>query len=115
MGNESKIVLKINNPEKENFRWVHLCYADKDIYSKYAEVNEILYMNESLSKWAKEDFNIDLTMDSVEDIYKLKELVKELYKEKYPEIYRDSNTDRQGWLRLWVNSKMKEELDSANR
>lgn len=110
-----KILLKIVDPETNQPRWVHLCYADGNTYAEYlnehpntSESSE--FMNTTLSRWAKEDFDIDLAMDNLEDMATLKSHVKELYREKYPEIYRDSNTDRQGWLRLWVNNKMKEDM-----
>lgn len=115
MENDAKILLKIIDSETNTPKWIHLCYADEAIYSEYTLQNTASgYMNNVLSRWAEEDFKVNLSMESVEDVATLKSLVKELYKEKYPEVYRDSATDRQGWLRLWVNNKMKEELKSAN-
>lgn len=112
MEKDAKILLKITDTETKTSRWIHLCYADETVYNDYILQNpDSSYMNEVLSRWCKEDFNQDLSMNSIEDVATLKGLVKELYREKYPEVYRDSDTDRQGWLRLWVTSKMKEELD----
>ena len=117
MESDAKILLKINDAETDAPKWVHLCYADENLYNTYLflQSDEYKCMNPTLSDWAKEDFNVDLSMNSIEDIATLKQLVKEAYREKYPEIYRDSPTDRQGWLRIWVNNKMKEAIDSANR
>ena len=117
MENDANILLKINDAETDTSKWVHLCYADENLYNTYLflQSDEYKCMNPTLSAWAKEDFNVDLSMDSIEDIATLKKLVKEAYREKYPEIYRDSPTDRQGWLRIWVNNKMKEAIDNANR
>ena len=115
--NDAKVLLKITDPETNASRWVHLCYVDDDIYREYLQYrNEtICYMNEILSRWAAEDFKVTLSMNSIEDILALKSLVKEFYREKYPEVFRDSTSDRQGWLRIWMNNKMQEELKNANR
>ena len=112
---DAKILLKISDPDMKVCRWVHLCYADGNIYSEYMlKHSDLGYMNGVIAAWAEKDFGVNLAMNSMEDILTLKNLVKDFYKEKYPEIYRDSNTDRQGWLRLWINNKMREELDSVN-
>lgn len=110
MNGDSKILLKIFNPDTRSPYWVHLCYADKEIYDKYMLQNHSESMNLILSRWIEEDFGKVLEINSAEDIATLKSLVKEFYKHKYPDIYRDSNIDRQGWMRLWITSKMKEEL-----
>ena len=44
------------------------------------------------------------------EIEVLKGLVKNFYKRAHPELYIDSPTDRQGWLRVWLTKKIKEEL-----
>ena len=115
MESDIKLLLKITDPDTNMPLWVHLCYADEAVYKDYLLKHPHGgYMNAVISKWAKQDFDVELTMDTNEDLNTLKNLVKEKYKEKYPEVYRDSNTDRQGWLRLWLNNKMKEESTDVN-
>ena len=110
-----KLLLKIKDPDvADTYKWVHLCYVDENTYSEYQTLqNET--MNIVLSKWAQDDFDVELPMESLEDIATLKMLVKAACREKYPGIFRDSPTDRQGWLRVWINNHMKEEIDNVNR
>lgn len=114
---DAKILLKIKDPEIDGaFKWVHLCYADESIYAEYLAIQDRdSCINPTLSRWIQEDYGVELPMESLEDIAALKQLVKADCKEKYPEIFRDSPTDRQGWLRLWVNKHMQEEVTNAGR
>jgi adenylate kinase family enzyme len=45
----------------------------------------------------------------------LKAAIKNLYKTKYPHIYIDSETDQQGWLRVWVTNHMESELEKYGK
>jgi hypothetical protein len=93
-------------------KWVHVCYVDsqlhKEILEKYPAFGN--QFNELLSRWCMEDFQVRLNMTTWEDLLLLRELVKKHYKDAYPDIYNPSETDRQGWMRVWVTKKMKEEI-----
>ena len=105
-----KLVLKLRTPKYPEPRWIHMCYIDRTLHNAYtAQVHHV--NNESLSKWCKEDFGVDMEVKTDADLNKLKDMVKDLYSEKYPELYYESTTDHQGWFRIWVQNKMKEELD----
>ena len=103
-----KLLLKLSAPDKGS-RWMHLCYINRELHVTYSKKFGHLN-NNSLSRWGKQDFGVDMEVCTVEDLDKLKALVKAYYSEKYPEVYYDSTTDHQGWLRLWITNKMKEEL-----
>lgn len=108
----TKIVIKLLNEDTDRVEWVHLCYFDKDLYNKFLEKKELLTtdMNSIISRWFKEDFGIELSMSRKQDITVLKAVVKDFYRTAYPDIYVDSETDHQGWLRVWLTRKMKEDL-----
>lgn len=93
--------------------WVHFCYVQKDIYDQFLSTSKSSedQLNNILSRWCFEEFGVKLLMDKPEDLATLKELIKDRYKSMYPEFYRDSSTDRQGWTRIWVNHKMREEIE----
>ena len=112
MAELGKILIKVVNEEHDRAEWTHISYIDKALYDKFMEREHIesIELNDYLSRWAKEDFNIDLAMSSKNDITVLKELVKDFYRRAHPELYIESNTDRQGWLRVWLTKKIKEEL-----
>lgn len=109
MDNSIKLFIKISTPTKPEPHWVHLCYVDRDLHKAYTEKFHHIN-NQSLTRWCEEDFGIHLPIQDLDDFLKLKTLVRGYYSEKYPEIYYESNTDHQGWLRLWVINKMKEEV-----
>lgn len=67
-------------------------------------------MADCVSRWAKEDFNIDLPMSTYKDIAILRELVLDKYSNAYPHLVRKTETDRQGWMRVWVSNHMERDL-----
>lgn len=107
-----KFLLKVLDENKDHLVWEHLCYAPKELYLKFLDKMSIerFEMGDFVSKWAKEDFNIELPMTTAKDIAILKELVIDKYSSTYPHLLRRSSTDRQGWLRVWVSSHMEKEL-----
>lgn len=115
VNNHIKLLIKLQTDKANNtWKWIHLCYIPKDIYDEYKEnrPEDFSSMNSTLARWAKEDFNRNLEVISSKDLKELKGLIKDYYKETYPEVYLDQVTDRQGWLRVWISKKMKEDLNS---
>lgn len=106
-------MIKVINESYENPEWEHVCYMDKELYQQFLkERNAERYeLAEFLCRWAKEDFNVDLSMSKKSDIIILKHLVRDFYKRAHPELYIDSETDRQGWIRVWITKKIREELN----
>ena len=118
VSNDTKLLLKVqeNIDDSTRHKWVHLCYVDAEIYKKFMElVGPEEYINRFLSAWCKEDFHIDMSMDTSEDLIALRGLLKGYYKNNYPEIYRDSTTDRQGWTRIWVTEKMRKVVEDNGK
>lgn len=108
-----KVLIKVVNEEHDSTEWTHISYVDSGLYKSFMDHEKIetTDLNDYLSRWAKEDFNITTAMASKNDIRVLKELVKDFYKRAHPELFIESNTDRQGWFRVWLTKKMKEELN----
>ena len=112
MENCTKILLKVLNINKNQVEWVHFCYIDQELYNKFLNEKNPQGepMNATIARWCNEDFCVDLNMSSTTDVIMLREIVKDFYKRAHPDVYIDSKTDRQGWLRVWVTRKIKEEL-----
>lgn len=111
-GSLIKFVLKVLDENTDDLVWEHLCYAPKDLYLQFIRVKGIdrFEMADWISRWAKEDFNIDLPMTTAKDITILRTLILDKYKSVYPHLIRKNNTDRQGWVRVWVSTHMDKEL-----
>lgn len=113
MAKLKKILLKVINDSTDNFEWVHLAYADEELYLRFLQemnCSRIEFAN-YVSKWVVEDFNLSLTMAHKNDISIVKKLVKDRYQKAHPYLVTNNgNTDRQGWMRVWVSKKMDEEL-----
>ncbi len=104
-----KIQVKVNREGKD--QWVHFCYVPGDIKERFdKEVNkEGMLTPHWILKWAVEDFGTD-KLETWDDLERLKAQIKEKYKTEYPELYIESNTDNQGWLRVWYKNHMDKEL-----
>ena len=107
-----KFLVKVLNEDIDKLSWEHLCYAPRDLYLKFLEVKGIerFQMADFVTRWAKEDFNVDLPMTTGKDIAILRELVLDKYSNAYPHLVRKSETDRQGWMRVWVTNHMERDL-----
>ena len=107
-----KCILKVLDENQDKLVWEHLCYAPSGLYIEYLQKFDIERneMGEAVSRWAREDFNFDLPMTTAKDIKILRELVLDKYSSAYPHLMRKSNTDHQGWIRVWVSTHMEKDL-----
>lgn len=111
-----KLLIKVTEPVPDTLggkiKWVHLCYVPEELCRTYKEEKpeDFYNLNATLARWAKADFGEELSVEKVEDLDTLKSLIREFCKKVYPDIYLEQATDRQGWLRVWVTKKMKEDL-----
>lgn len=109
----AKVLMKLENKSSRHPTWVHVCYVDKELYERYKATTK-KQLNEALKSWAELTFNKkNVPVSTIQDFSKLKLMVKDYYKTEYPDLYRDSNTDRQGWMRVWVTDMMKEGLKNG--
>jgi hypothetical protein len=117
MANFQKVLIKVIDDETDKFSWVHICYADKRVYLAFLERLSCDRKDfaEWLSKWAKEEFNVELPMTHTNDIIVLKKLIRDRFKRAHPMLFIESNTDHQGWIRIWVTRKMMEELKTYGK
>lgn len=110
-----KILLKV---EKDNrFVWVHFCYIPSDLYVQFFRATGIdkSEFGSYLSKWAKADFGVKLSMSRYKDIETLKELVNTHFTQAYSELYSQRVgivPEIKGWMRLWVSQNIMMELSS---
>lgn len=107
-----KVLLKVLDENIDKLVWEHLCYAPQNLYLTFLTSMDIerVEMADYISKWAMEDFNIELPMTKSTDIAILKELIIDKYSSVYPHLLRKSTTDHQGWVRVWVSSHMEKDL-----
>lgn len=101
-----KVIVKIANTKGHKV-WRHFCYAPLALVLKY-ERDTDKRLSESILEWVQKDF--DITMDDSKTMRKAKDQIKAAYRDKYPNIYLESDTDNQGWARVWLVEKIKEEL-----
>ena len=113
----TKVVIKVLDPILNKIIWVHLCYIEKELYLKYLKDMDITSndLNRTICRWVKEDYSVELQITTTEDIAVLRTIVKDFYSRTYPEVFIDSLTDKQGWLRVWITRKMKEDLGIYER
>lgn len=107
-----KFLVKVVDENRDRLVWEHLCYAPKDLYLRFVDTMGIerFEMADYVAQWAKEDFNIELSMTTTKDVLILRELILDKYSSAYPHLFRKTPTDHQGWIRGWVSSHMEREL-----
>ena len=79
-----KVIVKVlRNGQVE---WVHFSTAPIKIYRKFFKVTETTPadLNEFLSKWCKQDFDVTLKMYKYDDIYHLKRAIEERFQSQVP-------------------------------
>ena len=109
---DTKILIKLH--DGYTTKWVHLCYVDSELYKEFLQTPVgSKTINELILNWSKNDFGVPLsTLSNMADLEVVKELIKKTYKALYPDLYRDSETDRQGWIRVWITNNMKKEIEA---
>jgi len=107
-----KFALKVLDENRDKISWEHFCYAPKSLYLDFIAQKRIQRsdMGDYVSKWAKEDFNIDLPMTTLKDILIVRRLILDKYSSAYPHLVRKAAIDRQGWTRVWVTTHMERDL-----
>lgn len=107
-----KFLVKVLNENTDKLSWEHICYAPRELYLRFLKEKglERFQMADCVARWAREDFNIDLSMSTYKDIVILRELVLDKYSNAYPHLVRKTETDRQGWVRVWVSNHMERDL-----
>lgn len=104
-----KIQIRLFDRRRNQNFWFHFCYIPEDLWTQYQEKFKILNMDLHLKVWLNEDFGITVT--HMEDLSVVKECVKNKYSKEYPNIFLESESDRQGWTRVWLTEKIKQALE----
>lgn len=111
----TKVQIKVKLGRR-GFTWVHFCYIPLEVKREFDEYvtpkNQLA--NYWITKWAVEDFG-KVNLETEQDLANLKNLIRDRYKTEYPELYIESNTDNQGWLRVWYTKNMERELENCGR
>lgn len=113
---QKKILLKMVDDIKGTgkLKWVHFCYVPEEVYNRFFKRKRKDLFNEDIEKWAKEDFNIELSMKLCSHRNKLLQHIILTYKRKYSELfYVDWNNGIKSskWLNLWVSKHMIKEVN----
>lgn len=107
-----KVLIKVLEERSDKLVWEHVCYVPRDVYLDFLRSKNIerFEIADYMSRWARIDFNIDLSMTTMRDLQILKALIRDKYQTVYPYISRNSKTDHQGWTRVWMTQHIEKEL-----
>lgn len=106
-----KVVIKVLRDGE--IKWVHFSAVPEKLYRKFFKTTESepADLNQFLSKWCKQDFDVTLRMYKFDDISNLRKAIIERYEADYPELYNSqSQLWIQGWVKMWLSQHMKEEI-----
>lgn len=93
--------------------WVHLSAVDETLYKRFFETTNTrpVDLNDYLSQWCKDDFDVRLRMYKYNDIYHLKKAINERFQTEYAELYGSAEMPEiRGWVRMWLSQHMEMEL-----
>ena len=115
--NLTKVSLKVLDSQLDKIVWVHFCYMDYMVYSRFLKELETSRMElvKWIRAWAEQDFNIDLSMSTKQDVDTVKALIKDKYDALFPGLSLSNSIDSKGWARYWITEKMQREIGIANR
>ena len=105
----------IKTAHEEQFRKMKsdfICYINSEIYDAFTETLDVAYKDLYwwISKWTKEDFNLDYDFCKANDVRILRELVLDKYKILQPAIYYNNLIKEEGWMRIWISEHMGKEI-----
>ena len=104
-----KIQLKLFDVRRNQNFWFHFCYIPQELWKQYQNKYKVNNMDVQVKDWIKQDFGFEVT--HMEDIQKAKDAIKEKYSQMYPQVFLGSESDRQGWARVWLTEKITKLLE----
>lgn len=108
-----KIMVKLFDRRRNQKIWFHFCYLPDFVWEKYhTKYPAKLNLDAEIKEWIKQDFDVE--MEYVDDIYEAKERIKDKYSATYPAVFLKSESDRQGWSRVWLTEKINNLLEENN-
>ena len=107
-----KIQLRLFDGRRNQNFWFHFCYIPRELWVKCREVLGIQNLDTTIKLWIKRDFGI--TVVHMNDLYEVKKAIKDKYSKLYPTIYLESESDRQGWIRVWLTENIEALLEEKN-
>ena len=101
-----KVMLKVvsENEDRDQI-WVHFCYVPKDMYDYFVFKNGALSFTETISRWAKEDFNFTKPLSRHNNIESLRKCIKD-------KVYV-SDIGTTGITKYWLCTHMMKELNNV--
>lgn len=107
-----KLLVKVLDEDADKLVWEHVCYLPRGLYLEFLRSKGIDRVDfvDYLTKWAKDDFNVDFPVTTVRQLQMLKALIIDKYNSVYPHITRKTKTDHQGWTRVWIAQYMEKGL-----
>lgn len=115
--NMTKVSLKVLDSQLDKVVWTHFCYMDYMEYSKFLKGLDTSRADlvRWIRKWVNQDFNIDLSMSTKQDVDVVKALIKDKYNELFPGLALSDSIDSKGWTRYWLTEKMQKEIALNSR
>lgn len=113
----TKVSLKVLDSQLDKVVWVHFCYMDYMVYSRFLKEMDTTRTNlvRYIREWVNQDFNIDLSMSTKQDVDTVKALIKDKYNSLFPSLSFSDTVDTKGWTRYWITEKMQKEIALKNR
>lgn len=96
-----------------SIEWVHFSAIDSNLYKRFLEATDTRPsdLNDYLSRWCKDDFDVRLRMYKYADIYHLKKAINERFEAEYAELYGSAEMPEiRGWVRMWLSQHMEMEV-----
>jgi hypothetical protein len=107
-----KIQLRLFDGRRNQNFWFHFCYIPRELWIQCKDTLGIANLDSQVKLWINQDFGLDIV--HMDDMYKVKQCIKDMYSKRYPEVFLDSDSDRQGWVRVWLTEKIKAMLEENN-
>ena len=114
--NRKKLVLLCTDQHNER-RWIHFCYVPSDVYDSYfmkLDAGKMETIRKRLRLWAKQDFGVDVKLNTLDDLRSFRKFILNMYKSEYSELFPKGGFtfSTQGWVTLWVTRHMEMEIET---
>lgn len=95
----------------------HFCYVNSRVLKEYLKLFGLRKrdMKDVIERWALQEFNVSIQLETSLDIKLIKDLIVDRYKKVYPYMTTDAIIDRHGWAGVWVTEQIGRELKTNAR
>lgn len=119
MSKKQKLLIKVI--DEGDWKWVHFCHIDKNLFKQFKELypEDSFVLSTFITTWIREDFQVTMSMVYKKNVLQLRNLIETWYRKEYPELYlKNCPGDKRritSLISVWMTQHMQYEIERRRK